>query len=105
MFLAEAIKNLIDNALKHAGPQLNMITVAITCAEHVVHLTVADDGKGLAPEQRETAFRRFSQVEPSQGSGLGLAIACSVAERHNGELLINRVEVGASLTLTLPRET
>jgi two-component system sensor histidine kinase TctE len=102
LFVSEAIKNLIDNSLKHGGERLSAINVRCSSDDMAAHVTVADDGKGLSPEQRDTAFSRFSQVEPSDGSGLGLAIAVSVAERHNGSLAIDRVDAGASLTLTLP---
>lgn len=102
VFLSEALKNLIDNALQHGGPQLSSISVAMKLLDNSIELTVRDDGKGLAPEDSRTAFSRFSQVEPSEGSGLGLAIAVSVAKHHEGHLQIDRVEVGASLTLSLP---
>ncbi|WP_289033573.1 sensor histidine kinase [uncultured Roseibium sp.] len=100
-FVAEAIKNLIDNALKHGGDGLSAISVHCSCDEVAARVTVADDGKGLSPKQRDAAFGRFSQVEPSDGSGLGLAIALSVAEHHGGSLVIDHVDKGASLTLTM----
>ncbi|MFA3920877.1 sensor histidine kinase [Ruegeria hyattellae] len=102
LFLTEAIKNLIDNALKHGGTGLTQITVTITYSDSEAIVTVKDDGKGLKPEQSEAAFGRFSQVEPSDGSGLGLAIANSVAERHRGSLVINRTTKGASISLHTP---
>ena len=104
LFLAEAIKNLIDNALKHAGEKLKKITVQISSDSKFVRVTVVDDGKGLSPDQRDKAFSRFSQIEPSEGSGLGLAIANTVATRHNGTLSINQAKIGASLTLSLPKK-
>ncbi|WP_136442786.1 sensor histidine kinase [Pacificoceanicola onchidii] len=102
LFLAEAIKNLVDNALKHGGDALTEISVHLRAEGGDAVVTVRDDGKGLAPEQSEVAFRRFSQVEPSNGSGLGLAIAQSVSEKHGGSLSIDRVNAGASLTIRLP---
>ena len=102
VFVTEAIKNLIDNALKHGGPFLSTVKVALTDRDGFARITVEDDGKGLPPEQADTAFGRFSQVEPSEGSGLGLAIVSSVAERHGGRVSINRAKHGASLTLFLP---
>ncbi|MDP7151135.1 MAG: sensor histidine kinase [Paracoccaceae bacterium] len=104
VFLAEAIKNLIDNAAKHGGKNLSAISVSLSRQADHVSVTVSDDGKGLTPDQSKVAFGRFSQVEPSDGSGLGLAIAASVAERHNGSLVINPVEAGASLSLFLPSQ-
>lgn len=102
VFISEAVKNLIDNALKHAGDSLSLVQVTLTCRDGLAQITVQDDGKGLAPDQADTAFGRFSQIEPSEGSGLGLAIVSSVAERHGGTVSINRADRGASLTLSLP---
>lgn len=101
-FVAEALKNLIDNAVKHGGKALSLIVVRAERVGDMAHVTVEDDGRGLSPEVSNIAFSRFSQVEPSDGSGLGLAIASSVAERHGGVLMINSSANGASLTIGLP---
>ena len=102
VFLAEAVKNLVDNAIQHGGGTLSEINVSLACFGALAELTVADNGKGLSPDESAVAFGRFSQVEPSKGSGLGLAIVQSIAERHDGTLRINPVESGASLTVSLP---
>ncbi|MSU90250.1 sensor histidine kinase [Rhodobacteraceae bacterium 2CG4] len=102
VFLAEAIKNLIDNALRHGGTALTRITVKIGCTDGSTTVTVADDGVGLTPTDSNAAFSRFSQLSPASGSGLGLAIAQSVARHHGGSLRIDPVARGASLTLALP---
>lgn len=101
-FQSEAIKNLLDNSLKHGGKELSCVSVTVLPKDASVTLTVTDDGKGLSPEHSETAFGRFSQLEPSEGSGLGLSIVSAVAQRHGGHVSINQVEKGASLTLELP---
>lgn len=100
--VSEAIKNLLDNAQKHGGPALSKITVTTTLEGGMAALTVSDDGTALSPDDEAQAFSRFGQIEPSEGSGLGLAIVASVAESHGGQLRINFVGKGASLTLTLP---
>ena len=102
IFLAEAIKNLLDNALKHGGAELSRISVVLRCDAGNVKLTVSDDGTGLSPDQSEAVFSRFSQLEYSEGSGLGLSIVSAVAKRHGGVVAINQVEQGASVTLELP---
>ncbi|WP_299668798.1 sensor histidine kinase [uncultured Ruegeria sp.] len=102
VFLIEAIKNLLDNAVKHGGAKLNRISVVLQCDSGSVSLTVADDGAGLSPDQSGAAFARFSQLEHSEGSGLGLSIVSAVAHRHGGLISINQVERGASVTLKLP---
>lgn len=102
VLLAEALKNLIMNSLSHGGETLSSISVQVETVGQRVGLRVADDGKGLAPEDQAKAFDRFSQLEPSGGSGLGLSIAASIAQHHNGRLEIDEVPRGACLTLWLP---
>ena len=71
-------------------------------------LTVADDGPGIAPEDRERIFERFSRLDEARsadagGSGLGLAIPRDIAVRHGGTLdvlVTNRP--GATFELRLP---
>lgn len=103
IYLVEAVKNLIDNAMIHGGKGLSQITVSLSADAEKALITVEDDGKGLSPDQSEVAFSRFSQVGPSTGSGLGLSIVASVAARHEGQVEINDVESGASITLALSR--
>lgn len=105
LFLREAVKNLIDNALKHGGSGLGKVSVTVTADDGQVRVTVVDDGAGLSPDDRDLAIGRFTQVVPNDGSGLGLAIVASVIERHNGTLTIDEVAKGASLTISLPIAT
>ncbi|MHA3980637.1 sensor histidine kinase [Halovulum sp. GXIMD14794] len=102
VFLGEAVKNLVDNALRHGGPGLSRVGVRVALGPGHCTVTVADDGKGLRPEDAESVFSRFSQLQPASGSGLGLAIAHSVAEHHGGSLSIDPMPSGASLTLRIP---
>jgi two-component system sensor histidine kinase TctE len=102
LFVSEALKNLIDNAMKHGGPELSEILVRTERAGDLSRITVQDDGRGLTPDDVGIVFSRFSQLTPSDGSGLGLAIAKSVAERHGGNMRINPVAHGASLSIDLP---
>lgn len=102
LFLSEALKNLLDNAVKHGGALLSSIIVSLEVAHGRISIIVRDDGKGLHPDDADRAFSRFSQVEPSDGSGLGLAIVSSVAERHGGEVRINPTPKGASISLEFP---
>lgn len=105
LFIGEAVKNLIDNALKHGGEGLGKVVVTIKATDGIACVTVADDGKGLSPGDRDQALGRFKQVSPGDGSGLGLAIVASVVERHGGALSIDEVPQGASITLSLPVAT
>jgi two-component system sensor histidine kinase ChvG len=75
-----------------------------------VHLSVSDDGPGIALLERDKVFDRFHSVRPAEEafgahSGLGLAIARTIAEAHDGTLdIIDKPDgtPGACLILSLP---
>jgi signal transduction histidine kinase len=103
--LARALRNVLDNAERHASSR---VKVAVLPADDVVHVVVDDDGPGIAPADRERVFDRFTRLEEGRsrddgGAGLGLAIVAAIVARHGGSV---RVEVsplgGARLTITLP---
>jgi signal transduction histidine kinase len=86
--LARAIRNLLDNAERHAEQN-----VTITLGEQGgrARLTVADDGAGIAGDQRANVFERFARLDEARtrdagGTGLGLAITRDIVERHGGTI-------------------
>lgn len=83
--LHEAVRNLVENALRYA-PQ-SPVEVDVTSGSSGATITVTDRGGGIAAEEREHIFERFyrgkSQTD-GEGSGLGLAIVSRVAEQWNG---------------------
>ncbi|WP_299484185.1 sensor histidine kinase [uncultured Roseibium sp.] len=100
--IREAISNLIDNALKHGGPDLSKISIRLEASPEDVTVVVRDDGIGLSDAQIHTALQRFGQVsENSGGSGLGLPIVERVAERHGGGLKLLGLEPGLEARFTL----
>ena len=101
VLIAEALKNLVENARRHGGPDLSQIHVAVGQHNGHAEVTVANDGNALTPDDETLVFSRFGQKSPGAGSGLGLSIVKSVAERHHGGLRVNDVATGASLTLSL----
>jgi two-component system sensor histidine kinase TctE len=101
--IAEALRNLIDNAEKHGGDRLTTITVETLRIQQFVCVRVIDDGADLKPEDTDRVFSRFRQLQPSEGSGLGLSIAHTAALKNNGSLTIDSVTAGASITLSLPQ--
>ncbi len=103
LLLREAIKNLIDNALKYGGP--GDLQVALTADRKCFVLTIADHGPGIAPADAERVFERFARGEGAAagGAGLGLAIVKRVVDSHGGHIdLSNRPSGGLVATLTLP---
>lgn len=86
LMLREAILNLIDNALRHGGPTLSRIAIALAVQDDMARLTVSDDGRGLGPDDLAVAMARFGQVGAAEGSGLGLSIAAAVVTAQDGRL-------------------
>jgi two-component system sensor histidine kinase TctE len=103
VMVGEAIANLVDNALKHGGPDLRTISLGVAAHDGMAVVTVADDGVGLDPADVDTVLARFGQAAPSDGSGLGLSIALAVAERHGGSLQVDTDRAGLAVSLNLPQ--
>ncbi|MCW6028064.1 two-component system sensor histidine kinase TctE [Stenotrophomonas rhizophila] len=104
LLLREAIKNLIDNALKYGGD--GALQLALTTDDSHCVLTIADHGPGIAPADAERVFERFARGEGAAagGAGLGLAIVKRVVDSHGGHIdLSNRVDGGLIATIRLPR--
>lgn len=103
--LGRAVRNILDNAERHAQSQVSLRLVE---SGSVAVLTVTDDGPGIAPGDAERIFERFSSLDEARaadtgGAGLGLAIARDIAERHNGSLILTQSDgSGATFELTLP---
>jgi signal transduction histidine kinase len=103
--LGRAVANVVDNAVRHADT-----TVTVTLAEEdgSVRLTVADDGPGIPPGQRDAVFERFARLDTARsagdgGTGLGLAIARDTVTEHGGTIEVDPDHSpGARLVITLP---
>ncbi len=109
--VSQALANLVDNAIKYAGPnQINgtapeIVVRALNDGERIL-LTVADSGPGIAEADRERAVGRFVRLEQSRsqpGSGLGLSLASAVARLHGGELTLEDNHPGLKSVIALPR--
>jgi signal transduction histidine kinase len=86
--LALALDALIENAVKHTGPE-DSITFSVRHRDGVVVIGVADTGTGISPSDLSRIFDRFARPDPGRsreggGVGLGLAIVKTVAEAHGG---------------------
>lgn len=84
--VSQAIGNLIENALNYATGA-SRIEIAAELHGRTLVLSVADDGPGIAPDQRALALRRFGRLDPSRhvaGSGLGLSLVEATAKLHGG---------------------
>lgn len=103
ILLQNAIRNVIDNALKYA-PSESCVDIRVQ-VEGGINIVICDQGPGFPPDQIDTLTTRFQRGHNSEGiigSGLGLTIARDVACAHGGTLgLSNRPEGGACVTLSL----
>ena len=109
--LVQVMANLIDNAAKYS-PDDGHITITISTVPGEVLLEVCDTGLGLRPEQLESIFEPFVQVEEpgassAGGLGLGLALARSLTELHGGTVRASSggPGQGSCLTIRLPAHT
>jgi signal transduction histidine kinase len=105
--LARAVRNLLDNAVRHAATKVE-ITLADSAGR--ARLAVADDGPGIAPEHRERVFERFARADEGRsrdhgGTGLGLAIVRDIVTRHGGTVTIDGDGPGATFVVVLPAVT
>ncbi|HYO58129.1 HAMP domain-containing sensor histidine kinase [Archangium sp.] len=100
----QAVDNLLSNALKFS-PRGGEIRVRLWREQDWLRVSVADEGPGIPPAEREAVFapfRRLCSGEP--GAGLGLCIVREVARRHGGRAwVVPETARGAEVVLELPR--
>jgi len=90
--LEQVLTNLLSNAVDHS-PAEGCVTVGSRRLESEVRVWVADDGEGIAPEQRARLFQAFAGEAVAKASGersigLGLAIARKIVESHGGRMFV-----------------
>lgn len=106
--LAQAVSNLLDNALKYgvastSAPQIKL-TGKIEGNDTVI--SVSDRGPGIPEADRERVKERFVRLDESRskpGNGLGLSLATGVMKLHGGRLVLEDNSPGLVAKLILPR--
>jgi two-component system, OmpR family, sensor kinase len=113
VLLRRALWNLVENAAKYGAPP---ITLAAVDEGNRIVLSVADEGPGIAPEERERVLAPFYRADRARtpgtaaGLGLGLTLARRVAEVHGGAISIGPRESeqgrerGCRVVITIPRQ-
>jgi signal transduction histidine kinase len=107
--LARMVRNLVDNAVRHAETMVHL-----ECSEdgHDAQIVIEDDGPGIPAAERERIFGRFVRLDQPRsrqggGSGLGLAIASEIVVAHHGTITVGESAGGGSrfeVTIPLPTD-
>ncbi len=101
--LAQVVANLVENSLKYI-PAGGHIDIRTWREDQTVWLMVADDGPGIAPQDRAPALEPFVRLGPAQaeeGSGLGLSLVAAIARLHHAQLLLEDNAPGLRVRLGL----
>ena len=103
--LQQVVNNLVSNAIKYT-PRKGIIRVTAVVGDAEAILSVSDNGRGIPPDQLESIFERFTQLDQrSEGLGVGLPLVRELVALHGGTV---RVESpgpgrGSTFTVRLPR--
>ena len=104
--LQRVVRNLADNAARHAG---SCVRFAVVEEESQISLVIDDDGAGIPSEAREAVFERFTRLDTARdrqqgGAGLGLAIVTEIVAAHGGTTSVEDAPLGgARFRIVLPR--
>ena len=101
----QVMMNLLSNAIRYS-PEGSAVWIRAEEAGDHVAIVVADQGKGIAPEDQARIFEKFERVDPGEpgGTGLGLYIARRLARAMGGDLVVESAPgQGARFTFSLPR--
>jgi len=105
--LVQLVQNLIGNAIRYCPPERRpKVRFNARYMEDSWEFSVADNGEGIAEENREKIFQPFKRVSHivAPGSGLGLSICRRIAEAHGGEIHCEENPQGGSLFIFTIRE-
>jgi signal transduction histidine kinase len=103
--LRRAVRNVLDNAERHAA---HGVAVSVQESDAMIEVRIVDDGIGVAAEDRERIFERFGRIDDARtrdggtGTGLGLAITREIVEAHGGRIRVEPGEPGACFVIWIP---
>jgi signal transduction histidine kinase len=104
----QVLDNLIGNAIKYVVPgEVPQVSVTARDSGGLVEVTVADEGIGIPPGQRDRIFEAFHRAHTAQGydgHGIGLSVCKRIVERHGGRIYARPPvgERGTRIVFTLP---
>jgi signal transduction histidine kinase len=101
--IRQVVTNLLDNAMKSSA--LDAPVEVVVEAGDQATVTVRDHGTGIAPEDRERIFQKYTRGRAglTRGSGLGLYLAREIVDAHGGRIWVDDTDgAGATLRFTVP---
>ncbi len=104
--LRTAVFNVLDNAIKYSGEDVNVRVHLATPDDERIVLSVQDHGIGIPLDDMKSIFKRFYRVNDRslaqvKGTGLGLFIVKSIAQKHGGKVFAESAGEGEGTTITL----
>ena len=108
VLLAQAVSNLIDNALKYTPPQGDIIVSVRRRPDRAVEIAVADTGPGIGDADKPKVVQRFYRGDASRGTpgvGLGLSLVDAVARLHGSILRLEDNHPGLRASILLMQDT
>jgi hypothetical protein len=105
LLLAQAVNNLIDNALKYTPPGGTVTVSTVRPNSDTAGIVVTDTGPGMTAAQRDRATERFFRGDASRGTpgvGLGLSLVEAVARLQGGSLEFTDHQPGLRATINFP---
>ncbi|WP_455380777.1 sensor histidine kinase, partial [Acidihalobacter prosperus] len=102
--LAQAVGNLLDNAIKYTPPG-GCVNLALYHENAHVRLIIRDSGPGIPKKERERVMERFVRLDTARstpGNGLGLALVKAVASLHGATIMLGDAAPGLKVTLDFP---
>ena len=109
--LQQAIRALIENAIKYSEENTNIYIESIIKDGKKGIVSIRDEGVGISEEDTKRIFDRFYRVDDSRtkatgGTGLGLAIVKRIVEIHKGEIeILSELGKGTKISIILPLAT
>ena len=107
--ITQAVKNLVNNAIKYS-PERTTVTVSTALEAEAVRVCVEDRGYGIPAESKERVWDKFYRVvregqeKDEESTGLGLSFVREVVEQHGGQVELDSEEGrGSKFSFTLPR--
>lgn len=102
--IAQAITNLLDNAVKYTPSGGNIHLQAYEKNRHI-HIAVSDNGPGIPADDRERVLQRFVRLDNSRstpGNGLGLSMVAAATHLHDGNIQLSDNNPGLKIELIIP---